>query len=93
MALDKVFAFMSRAQAEVFFNRWIADYVTIADDASPEVRAKFPLREARIDLNEVPGKPGVYRAIAYLRPHFQLEDLTVSLRVVIDLPAPASYRA
>jgi type VI secretion system protein ImpC len=47
------------------------------------------LREARIDVSEVPGKPGVYKAIAFLRPHFQLDELTVSLRLVAELPAPA----
>jgi type VI secretion system protein ImpC len=47
------------------------------------------LREARIDVSEVPGKPGVYRAVAFLRPHFQLDELTVSLRLVAELPAPA----
>jgi type VI secretion system protein ImpC len=47
------------------------------------------LREARIDVSEVPGKPGVYKAVAFLRPHFQLDELTVSLRLVAELPAPA----
>jgi type VI secretion system protein ImpC len=44
------------------------------------------LRDARIDVMEVPGKPGVYKAVAYLRPHFQLDELTVSLRLVAELP-------
>ncbi len=48
-----------------------------------------PLREARVEVEEVPGKPGVYRAIAFLRPHFQLDELTVSLRLVAELPASA----
>jgi len=45
--------------------------------------------EARIDVTEVPGKPGCYRAVAFLRPHFQLDELTVSLRLVAELPAAA----
>ena len=52
----------------------------------PAVKAQYPLREARIDVAEVPGKPGVYRAVAFLRPHFQLDELTVSLRLVAELP-------
>ena len=51
--------------------------------------AWFVLRSARIDVTEVPGKPGVYRAVAFLRPHFQLDELTVSLRLVAELPAAA----
>jgi type VI secretion system protein ImpC len=47
------------------------------------------LREARLDVEEVKGKPGVYGAIAYLRPHFQLDELNVSLRLVAELPEPA----
>jgi len=47
------------------------------------------LREARVDVEEVKGKPGVYRAVAYLRPHFQLDELNVSLRLVAELPASA----
>ena len=59
------------------------------DTASMEAKARAPLREARVDVSEIPGKPGAYRAVAFLRPHFQLEELTVSLRLVADLPAPA----
>lgn len=89
MMRDKIGSFMSRKDAEMFLNRWIANYVTADDTASPAVKAQYPLREARVDVAEVPGKPGVYRAIAFLRPHFQLDELSVSLRLVADLPAPA----
>ena len=86
---DKIGSFMSREEAEVFLNRWITKYVTPDDSASPATKAQRPLREARIDVAEIPGKPGCYRAVAFLRPHFQLDELTVSLRLVADLPAPA----
>jgi type VI secretion system protein ImpC len=89
MMRDKIGSFMSRGEAESFLNRWITNYVTPDDNASPATKAQRPLREARIDVTEVPGKPGVYRAVAFLRPHFQLDELTVSLRLVADLPAPA----
>jgi len=89
MMRDKIGSFMARGEAEEFLNRWIKQYVTENDNASAEVKAKRPLREARIDVTEVAGKPGVYRAVAFLRPHFQLDELTVSLRLVADLPAPA----
>jgi type VI secretion system protein ImpC len=53
------------------------------------VKASHPLREATIAVSEVEGKPGVYRATAFLRPHFQLDELSVSLRLVAELPASA----
>lgn len=89
MMRDKIGSFMSREEAERFLNRWITKYVTPDDSASPATKAERPLREARIDVSEVPGKPGCYRAVAFLRPHFQLDELTVSLRLVAELPAPA----
>ena len=89
MMRDKIGSFMSRDEASTFLNRWITKYVTPDDSASPATKASKPLREARIDVTEVPGKPGCYRAVAFLRPHFQLDELTVSLRLVADLPAAA----
>lgn len=89
MMRDKIGSFMSRSEAEIFLNRWIIKYVAPDDTASPAMKARCPLREARVDVSEVPGKPGVYRAVAFLRPHFQLDELTVSLRLVAELPAPA----
>jgi type VI secretion system protein ImpC len=89
MMRDKIGSFMSRTEAEIFLNRWITKYVVPDDTASPSMKARCPLREARVDVVEVPGKPGSYRAVAFLRPHFQLEELSVSLRLVADLPAPA----
>lgn len=86
---DKVGSFMSRKNAADFLNRWISNYVLLDDEAGPELKARYPLREARVDVTEVPGKPGVYRALAFLKPHYQLDELTVSLRLVADLPPPA----
>jgi type VI secretion system protein ImpC len=89
MMRDKIGSFMSRTDAEQFLNKWIMNYVTEDDTASPAVKSKYPLREARVDVAEIPGKPGCYRAVAFLRPHFQLDELSVSLRLVADLPQPA----
>jgi type VI secretion system protein ImpC len=89
MMRDKIGSFMSRSQCETFLNNWIRNYTIADDDAPAAVKAKNPLREARVDVVDVPGKPGAYRAIAYLRPHYQLDELSVSLRLVADLPPPA----
>ena len=89
MMRDKIGSFMSKSDCERFLNKWINNYVTPDDNASASVKAKYPLREARIEVAEVPGKPGCYRSVAFLRPHFQLDELSVSLRLVADLPPPA----
>lgn len=86
---DKIGSFASRDNVAVFLNKWISQYVLLDDDAPMAVKAKFPLREARVDVTDVPGKPGCYRAAVFLRPHFQLDELTVSIRLVAELPPPA----
>ena len=89
MMRDKIGGYTSRTEAENFLNNWIINYVVSNDSAGPEVKARKPLREARVEVVDVPGKPGAYRAVAFLRPHFQLDELTVSLRLVADLPKAA----
>lgn len=89
MMRDKIGSFMSRTDCEMFLNQWIQNYVTPDDTASPTTKAQYPLREAKIEVAEVPGKPGVYKAVAFLRPHFQLDELSVSLRLVAELPKSA----
>ena len=89
MMRDKVGSFMSRAECETFLNDWISNYVLLSDEAGQEIKAQYPLREARVDVVEVPGQPGVYRAVCFLKPHYQLDELTVSLRLVAKLPPPA----
>jgi type VI secretion system protein ImpC len=89
MMRDKIGSFMSRKDCEYFLNQWIMHYVTPDDTASPAIKAQYPLRDAKVEVAEIPGKPGCYKAIAFLRPHFQLDELTVSLRLVAELPASA----
>jgi type VI secretion system protein ImpC len=87
---DKIGSFMTRGNVEMYLNRWISNYILLSDDAGQELKARYPLREARVDVFDIPGKPGCYRAIAYLKPHFQLDELTMSLRLVAELPPPAA---
>jgi len=89
MMRDKIGSFMSRSECENFLNQWILQYTVASDNVGQEMKASHPLKEARIEVAEVPGKPGVYKAVAFLRPHFQLDELTVSLRLVAELPASA----
>jgi len=89
MMRDKIGGYTSRSEVERFLNNWINNYTVANDDVGFEMKAKNPLKEARIEVVEIPGKPGAYRAVAFLRPHFQLDELTMSMRLVADLPAPA----
>lgn len=88
MLRDKIGSFMTRGNVQSYLNTWIGNYILLDDDASQDMKARFPLREARVDVYEVPGRPGVYRANVFLRPHFQLEELSASIRLVAELPAP-----
>lgn len=90
MMRDKIGSYMSRGECEGFLGRWINGYVVNTAAASPAMKAKYPLAEARIEVTDVPGKPGAYRAVAFLKPHFQLDELTVSMRLVADLPQSAA---
>ncbi len=89
IARDKIGSFMSRADCERWLNQWIRDYVSEDDTASEDTKRRYPLRNARVDVEDDPKRPGCYRAVAYLRPHYQLDELTVSLRLVSELPAPS----
>jgi type VI secretion system protein ImpC len=89
MMRDKIGSFMSRSECENFLNQWIMQYTVASDNIGQDIKASHPLKEARIEVAEVAGKPGVYKAVAFLRPHFQLDELTVSLRLVAELPPSA----
>jgi type VI secretion system protein ImpC len=86
MVRDERASYSSRGDWERLFNRWISQYVNVDDMASPSIRADAPLREARIEVVEDPGRPGTFKVIGYLRPHFQMDELSVSLRFVGSIP-------
>jgi type VI secretion system protein ImpC len=89
MARDKIGSFMEASDVERWLNRWITNYVNTNQDAGQETKAKYPLREARVEVKEIPGKPGSYNAIAYMRPWLQMEELTTSMRMVARIPQKA----
>lgn len=86
MARDKIGSFMEATDCETWLNRWIQNYVNPMEGAGQEARAKYPLREAKIEVKEIPGRPGSYNAVAYLRPWLQMEELTTSMRMVARIP-------
>lgn len=85
---DKVGSFKERAEMERWLNKWIMNYVD-GDPAnsSEETKARRPLAAAEVVVEEVEGNPGYYTSKFFLRPHYQLEGLTVSLRLVSKLPS------
>lgn len=89
MARDKIGSFMEAKDCENWLNRWIGNYVNGNPDAGPDMKAKYPLREAKVEVKEIPGKPGSYNAVAYLRPWLQMEELTTSMRMVARIPQKA----
>jgi type VI secretion system protein ImpC len=90
MMRNRIGSFMTKDNVQSYLTTWISDYVLDKDDAGQDLKAKYPLREARIDVADVPGQPGAYTATVFLRPHFQLEGLSASLRLVAELPAAAA---
>jgi type VI secretion system protein ImpC len=86
IARDKIGSFMEVEDCQDWLERWIANYVSADPKPSQETKARYPLREAKIEVKEVPGAPGSYNAIAWLRPWLQMEELTTSLRMVARIP-------
>ena len=86
MARDKIGSFMEATDCEEWLNRWITNYVTADPKPSEQTKARYPLREARVQVVEIPGAPGSYNAVAHLRPWLQMEELTTSLRMVAKIP-------
>ena len=86
MMRNKTGSPMSRKNAEDFLADWIRQYVVSNDDAAADEKREKPLRDARIEVVERADAPGVYDAVAYLQPHFMLDAITVSLRLVAQVP-------
>lgn len=88
MVRDKVGSVMSRAQLANWLSKWLLGYVDGSPTTSSEEwKAAHPLEEAYVELTDKEGAPGQYEAKFFLRPHYQLEGLTVALRLVSRLPA------
>jgi len=85
---DKIGTFKERDDMQKWLNDWVMNYVD-GDPAnsSMEIKARRPLAAAEVVVEDVEGNPGYYQAKFFLRPHFQLEGLTVSLRMVAKLPS------
>ena len=81
---------ITMSDAQLWLDRWIAQYICADKFPTPEAKASYPLAEAKISVTPVPGAPGSYVAIAWLRPFLQFEELTTSLRLVVKIPSTAA---
>jgi type VI secretion system protein ImpC len=86
MARDMIGSFKEASNVEDDLNRWIKNYVNANKDAGQETKAKYPLAEAKVEVREIPGQPGSYNAVCWMRPWLQFEELTTSLRMVASIP-------
>ena len=94
MVRDKIGSTISRAELSSWLSEWLLGYV----DGSPttsseEFKAAHPLAEARVVLQDHEDKPGIYDAKVFLRPHYQLEGLSVALRLVSRIEPPSAASA
>jgi len=85
IARDRLGSFAEATDCEEYLYRWLQRYVTADPEASPEVKAELPLREARVQVTAHPKKPGSYLCTAHLWPHYELEELTAAVRLTTEL--------
>lgn len=89
---DMVGSFKTSEEIERELQRWIATYTNSNMASGMETRAKFPLVNARVQVRERAGKPGVFGCVVQLQPYFQLDDVAATFRLVTDIAAPGSGR-
>jgi type VI secretion system ImpC/EvpB family protein len=88
MGRDKMGSFSEYEELEKMLQQWIVQYVTSDSEATPEIKARYPLRDAEVRVEPTPGKPGSYRCRMRLMPHYELDELQASVRVVAELTPP-----
>ncbi len=79
---DKIGGSSEAEEVQTMLSRWIHQYVAVDEKASPQTKARYPLREANIEVRPMPGKPGSYRLVIHLLPHSQLDQLSATLKLV-----------
>ena len=89
---DMVGSFRTAGEIERQLQSWLTGYVNASMTAGPESRSRFPLVAASATVHEQPGRPGVFSCTVHLQPHFQLDDVSASFRLVTELAAPGMQR-
>jgi len=90
MGRDMVGSFKTAQEIQKKLQTWLLKYATAATSSGPDTMAKYPLRGAAVVINEVPGKAGVYSCVIQLQPHFQLDDIAASFRLLTEIAAPGA---
>lgn len=85
LARDQIGSMKTPEDCEDFLRHWLQNYVTASENAGPEVKAKYPLREAKVQIREVPDAPGTYHCQVHLRPHYQLDQMFMSVKLSTKL--------
>jgi type VI secretion system ImpC/EvpB family protein len=88
MGREMVGSFKTADEIEARLQKWLIGYVNSNLESGPESRARFPLVAGRVSVRELPGRPGVFGCTMHLQPHFQLDDVAASFRLVTDIAAP-----
>jgi predicted component of type VI protein secretion system len=88
MGRDRVGLVNSTEQLERVLQDWLTRYTVLDDDASPETKARNPLREAKVQVIPKPGAPGSYRCVIHLVPHYELDDMAVKVRLTTEISSP-----
>ncbi|MCP4430444.1 MAG: type VI secretion system contractile sheath large subunit [Gammaproteobacteria bacterium] len=86
---DKVGSFISAEECEDYLRDWLFKYTTGREDLDWEEQAKYPLREAAVEVKNHPEKPGSYLCIIQLRPHYQLDHMVSELELITELAQSA----
>ena len=85
MIRDKVGSYTTEKEIEGMLTKWLNQYTTGRDDLSWEMRAKYPLRDVRLQVKEMPGMPGQYTCVIFLKPHYIAENLVSELKLTTEL--------
>jgi type VI secretion system protein ImpD len=82
---DKIGSFATATDFEEHLRQWLRGYCLANDDASGAFKARYPLREAEVQVRDIAGRPGTFGCVIHLKPHFQLDEVQTSFRLVTEL--------
>ena len=84
---DRIGSYSTPEECQRYLRKWLLEYTNADDDASNEQKAKYPLREADVEVRENPANPGLFNCTIHLRPHFQLDQVISSFKLVTEVAA------
>jgi type VI secretion system protein ImpD len=81
MARERIGAYSTAEDLERYLDTWLRDYTIGNSDAGPELKARYPLSGARLEMKETPGRPGAMTCVIHLQPHFQFDQVVSGFRL------------